>query len=328
MFLPDVTNSRLPMTFAPVVSPMSCLIEPRYSTLSDITASGRAGAGGSADAGAATARSMSEVAKAARSAGIGRAPTPASAEPCALSSFGRMAATAHSDDARTARFDVGPMGADWHLLGAAAGCDKLGLRRIRISAGRQSTPVHGHFGEEEIFYVERGSGYSWQEDGVYPIGEGDFILHPHGGPAHTIVAGEDGIDVLAFGDDLRHEAVRFPRMNAMWIGGMVLDFHPVHQFELEAERAGAAGIPDQLDPRPKTILNVADVEPMTFQRDRIDARSRFIGRALGARRTALNLTEIAPGAEAAQPHCHSGIEELFVVLDGDGVLLLGDDESE
>src|SRR3954471_5064893 len=153
------------MTLAPVVSPMSCLIEPRYSTLSDITASGRAGAGGSADAGAATARSMSEVAKAARSAGIGRAPTPASAKPCALSSFGRMAATAHADDAPTARFDVGPMRSDSHLLGAAAhwlgapaGWAKLGLRRIRISAGRQSTPVHGHFGEEEIFCVERGRG--------------------------------------------------------------------------------------------------------------------------------------------------------------------------
>src|SRR3954469_5589357 len=48
MFLPEVTNSLLPTTLAPVVSPTSCLIEPRYSTLSDITASGRGGAGGSA----------------------------------------------------------------------------------------------------------------------------------------------------------------------------------------------------------------------------------------------------------------------------------------
>src|SRR4051794_11994431 len=40
MFLPDVTNSRSPTTLAPVVSPMSCLIEPRYSTLSEDTQSG------------------------------------------------------------------------------------------------------------------------------------------------------------------------------------------------------------------------------------------------------------------------------------------------
>ena len=239
-----------------------------------------------------------------------------------------MSATAHWDDASTARVDVGPMGADWDLLGRAAGCDRIGLRRIRIWPGRQSTPVHAHFGEEETFYVLRGSGWSWQEDGVYEIGEGDVILHPPGGPAHTVVAGEDGIDVLAFGDNLRHEAVRFPRIDATWIGGMILDFHPIHQFKLEAEKAGPVEVPDRPDPRPETIVNIADIEPMGFQRARVNTRARFLGRALGARRTALNLAELAPGSEAAQPHCHSAIEELFVVLDGDGVLLLGTDEAE
>src|SRR5919202_1682938 len=44
MFLPDVTNIRSPTIFAPVVSPTSCWIEPRYSTFGDITASGGAAA--------------------------------------------------------------------------------------------------------------------------------------------------------------------------------------------------------------------------------------------------------------------------------------------
>src|SRR4051812_12723155 len=196
-----------------------------------------------------------------------------------------MTATAHWDDAPGGRFDVGPMGADWDLLGKAAGCDKVGLRRIRISPGKQSTPAHAHFGEEEIFYVLRGSGWSWQEQGVYEIGEGDVILHPPAGPAHTVVAGDDGIDVLAFGDDLRHEAVRFPRIDASWIGGMIFDHLPVHQFQLEAERAGPVEMPDEFDERPETIVSAAEVEPMVFKRDRVDAQSRFLGRALGARRT-------------------------------------------
>src|SRR3954463_2067933 len=72
MFLPEVPNILLPMTLAPVVSPTSCLIEPRYSTFLDITASGRAGAGGSADAGAAKASSRSDMARGARSGGITR----------------------------------------------------------------------------------------------------------------------------------------------------------------------------------------------------------------------------------------------------------------
>jgi uncharacterized cupin superfamily protein len=236
--------------------------------------------------------------------------------------------TAHWDEAPSARFDVGPMGADWDLLGTAAGCEQVGLRRIRISPGKQSTPVHAHFGEEEIFYVLRGSGWSWQEQGVYEIGEGDVILHPPGGPAHTVVAGDDGIDVLAFGDNLRHEAVRFPRIQAAWIGGMILDFHPVHQFQLEADKAGPAPMPDAPDPRPSTIVNVADLESIEVSHGVASARGRFVGRALGARRTALNLAELAPQAESAPPHCHSAEEELFVVLDGDGVLLLVDGERE
>jgi uncharacterized cupin superfamily protein len=239
-----------------------------------------------------------------------------------------MSATAHWDEARSARREVGPMGADWDMLGEAAGCRRLGLRRIRVSAGRQSTPVHAHFGEEELFYVLRGSGYSWQEGGVYAIAEGDVILHPARGPAHTVVGGDEGIDVLAFGEDLRHEAVRFPRIDAAWIGGMILDVHRVHQFQLEAEKAGPVELPEHPDPRPSTIVNVADLEPVSFRREGVDARARFLGRALGARSTALNVAELAPGSESARPHCHSAIEELFVVLDGDGVLLLGAEEAE
>jgi uncharacterized cupin superfamily protein len=235
--------------------------------------------------------------------------------------------TAHWDDAPTRRADVGPMGADWDMLGAAAGCDRVGLRRIRISPGKQSTPVHAHFGEEEIFYVLRDSGWSWQERGVYEVGEGDVILHTDGGPAHTLVAGDAGLDVLAFGDNLRHEAVRFPRIDAAWIGGMIFDVHRTHQFQLEAEKAGPVELPGQVDPRPETIVNVSAIEPVVIQRDRIDASVRFLGRALGARRTALNLAVLVPGSESAQPHCHSAVEELFVVLDGDGLLLLGAQEE-
>jgi len=238
-----------------------------------------------------------------------------------------MPATAHWDDTPNRQVDVGPIVGHWHLLGAAAGCDRIGLRRIEVAPGRQSTPVHAHYGEEELFYVLSGSGWSWQEDGVYAIAAGDVILHPPGGPAHTIVAGDDGIDVLAFGEDLRHEAVRFPRIDATWLGGMILDHRRTHQFELEAEKAGPVELPDTFNPRPLTIIALDDVEPVAFKRGGTDATARFLGRALGAQYTALNHSVLAPGGSGAQPHCHSGVEELFVVLDGDGVLLLGNDEE-
>src|SRR6185369_5064261 len=70
MFLPEVTNIRSPITFAPVVSPTSCWIEPRYSTLSDITASGPP----CAAAGAAAASTRTRASRVARS-DVMRAPT-------------------------------------------------------------------------------------------------------------------------------------------------------------------------------------------------------------------------------------------------------------
>src|SRR5215218_7019954 len=77
MFLPEVTNMRSPTTFAPAVRPTSCLIEPRYSTLSDMTASGSA-----ADAGAARQSRETAASRAARSGLVMTAGTEAAAETC------------------------------------------------------------------------------------------------------------------------------------------------------------------------------------------------------------------------------------------------------
>jgi uncharacterized cupin superfamily protein len=44
-------------------------------------------------------------------------------------------------------------------------------------------------------------------------------------------------------------------------------------------------------------------------------------------RTGLQHVEVVPGKEATAQHCHSLEEELFVILDGDGVLVLGDEDT-
>src|SRR3954452_14913919 len=66
MFLPEVTNIRSPTTFAPVVSPTSCLSDPRYSTFGDMTASPTGGTMDCAAAGAASARRASREVRATR----------------------------------------------------------------------------------------------------------------------------------------------------------------------------------------------------------------------------------------------------------------------
>ena len=50
-------------------------------------------------------------------------------------------------------------------------------------------------------------------------------------------------------------------------------------------------------------------------------RGRDLGEAAGAQRTALRCFDLPAGKTGAPPHCHSGCEELFVVLAGSGVYL-------
>jgi uncharacterized cupin superfamily protein len=47
---------------------------------------------------------------------------------------------------------------------------------------------------------------------------------------------------------------------------------------------------------------------------------------VGSCNSGLGHIAVAPGKLSCPPHCHSAEEELFVVLEGDGALLLGDEE--
>ena len=53
---------------------------------------------------------------------------------------------------------------------------------------------------------------------------------------------------------------------------------------------------------------------------------RELGDVLGSTRTGVGHLVVAPGALSGPPHCHAAEEEIFFVLDGDGTLLLGDEE--
>lgn len=58
----------------------------------------------------------------------------------------------------------------------------------------------------------------------------------------------------------------------------------------------------------------------------VEAVRRDLGQAAGSRASGLKHLTVAPGKLSAPPHCHSAEEEFFVVLDGEGTLLIGDEE--
>jgi uncharacterized cupin superfamily protein len=231
-----------------------------------------------------------------------------------------MEALTHWDDLAADHHELGPMSARWRTVGGV----KLGCSRIEVLPGCQSTPAHVHTAEEELFYVLGGAGLWWQGGATTAIGAGDVCLaHPAGEP-HTIIGGDDGIDVLAFGPRLATELVHLPRPGVVRLGGVAtLPAQTRHQWVFEAE----AGPVERAEPgpRPANVVNIADVRGDREDRPGWEKTARRVARHLGARTTGMTLLEIAPGARPFPFHCHSAEEELFIVLDGTGTLRLGED---
>jgi uncharacterized cupin superfamily protein len=236
----------------------------------------------------------------------------------------------HLDEVERDDYAVGHIRGTYSELGFAAGSVTVGLCRWQVADGGWSTPVHEHGREEEIFYVLAGHGLSYQDGHVAEIGPADCVVYRPNEGAHA-VHGLDGLDVLTFGMRCADESPRFPRQGLSRVGNRavetldgVLDGEPV-QWVREAE-LGAPELPERPGPRPPTIVNLADVPPEPLERPRVVRTRRNLGRAVGSVSTGLQHVEVAPGKEATAQHCHSVEEEIFVVLGGDGVLLLGEEE--
>ena len=217
-------------------------------------------------------------------------------------------------------------------MGEAAGCVNVGVRRIELPAGGWSTPAHEHGREEEIFYVLTGRGLSWQAGAVAEVRAGDCIVYLPGAGAHTLHALEP-LDVLAFGLREDDESVGFPRLGMSYVGHRMVESIPGStdgaptQFVRESE-LGPPPLPDKPGPRPPTIVNVDDVEAVTVERPRVARTRRNLGRAAGSVATGIQHVVVMPDQESAPAHCHSLEEEIFVILDGDGVLVLGEEETD
>jgi uncharacterized cupin superfamily protein len=215
-------------------------------------------------------------------------------------------------------------GTRWRL-GAAAGAGGVGLSRYQLAPGERAMPVHVHADEEEIFHVLAGDGISWQDGRTYEVRAGDTILHRAGAESHTIIGAGDGLDVLAFASGSPTGLTWLPRAQAWWNGPHWLPHDGPNPFEAE-EAAGPLELGEPEAQRPATIVNVEDVAPRHSQRGDVAGERRRITDAVGARVSLLHRLVVEPGALSYPPHCHSAEEELFVVLDGSGTLLLGDEE--
>jgi uncharacterized cupin superfamily protein len=232
----------------------------------------------------------------------------------------------HWDDVEPVAIDRGDLrGTRWRL-GAAAGATRTGLSRYRLAPGEHAMPVHVHGDEEELFYVLAGEGLSWQDGRTYAVVAGDCILHLPGAEAHTIAGAGNGLDVLAYGSGSATGVTWLPRARAWWLAPRWLPADGPDPFAAEAA-AGPLELPAPEPGRPPTIVALAGAERSERRRGDVASVRHDLGDALGSVRIGVGHLVIEPGKLSYPPHCHSAEEELFVVLEGDGALLLGDDEQ-
>jgi uncharacterized cupin superfamily protein len=237
----------------------------------------------------------------------------------------------HFDEAERAERAVGHIRARWSFLGESAGSDRVGLKRIEIPAGGWSTPAHEHGREEEIFYVRSGRGLSWHDGATAEIGPGDCIVYIPGWGAHTVHALDD-LDLLAFGTRMNDEAPSFPRLGRSLVNGRLVANDPEPDDDapaqfIEEAKLGPPPLPAQPGPRPSTIVNRGAVARDAVERPRVARIRRNLGRAAGSRDAGLQYVEVAAGKEATAQHCHTLEEEIFVVLQGEGTLVLGAEDE-
>ncbi len=223
-------------------------------------------------------------------------------------------ANLHESPAR--ELEVGHIKGVWRDLGREAGSRTVGLRRIEVAEGYFSTPAHEHGADEEIFFVLGGEGLLWQSGETYAVGLGDCIVHRPKRGAHTLRGGAGGLDVLVFGQRRDPALTALPRAGVAWSFPRWVELGDGDSPFAREAAAGAPECPQLSAERPSNVVALADV-PAIF-----DARARRAGKAAGAVATGLNHVVLSAEQHGAPAHCHSLEEELFVVLDGSGVLEL------
>ena len=79
-------------------------------------------------------------------------------------------------------------------IGPLLGAKDLGYSYDVVPPGKRSCPYHSHRGEEEMFFIVRGTGTLRYGDQRRKVRAGDVICCPAGGPetAHQIVNDSDG----------------------------------------------------------------------------------------------------------------------------------------
>ncbi|MEA2126475.1 MAG: hypothetical protein QOI80_3257 [Solirubrobacteraceae bacterium] len=231
----------------------------------------------------------------------------------------------HIDDVTPQRWEVGELAATRWRLGAAAAARTIGVAVIAIDPGKRATPPHSHADEEEQVFVLEGGGLSYQTAGskdarAYEIRSGDFLWHPAGGDAHTLIAGPDGLKVLIVAEGSRTNITYLPRTKQFWLGPRWSPADSPPPFVADA-RLDPLAIPEPAE-RPASIKHLDELELHEGR----DGELAYATRHLTTKEEAqlvLAHDRMPPDTHTTELHFHSTREEAWYVLSGSGHARLG-----
>ena len=237
----------------------------------------------------------------------------------------------HVDDVHAESWDIGELAATRRRLGRHARARRLGVAIIEVQPGRRSVPPHVHAEEDEVFLVLAGSGLSYQTAGrrdthTYEIGPDDVLLMRAHGPAHTLVAGPEGLTVLVVAEGSRAGATYLPRAKQFWLGARWSPADLPHPFKVDAD-LGPLELPDPTPDRPPTIRNLADL-PLTAGREGRLAWATRDARAMASDRLVLAHDAMPPDTHNTDLHFHSAREEAWYVRGGSGIARVGEEAHD
>ncbi len=154
----------------------------------------------------------------------------------------------HWDDVPWTARERGEIRCERQKLSGPRGDSGATLSRYRIPAGARSTPVHVHVDEEELFFVLRGGGLSWQADAVHEIGAGDVLVHRADGEHHALIGGGDGpLEVLAYASASPTGLTLLPRADATRVGSRALPPRGPHRRKVSFAGLGVIARVEPLD---------------------------------------------------------------------------------
>jgi hypothetical protein len=116
-------------------------------------------------------------------------------------------------------------------------------------------------------------------------------VHRGAAEAHTIVAGDEDLDVLAFSSGSDTGMTWLPRANAWWMGPRWQPSDGPSLFALEAA-LGELELPGPERSRPPTIVATPDVSPVSSRHGLPGTQWRELGIATGSVLSGINHVEL------------------------------------